>query len=148
MTTRIIRRTPDLGLTLKMQPGCRPEIGQAAWWNHRSRAYDLQQLVAIKSYNYALSIDGVDTTLAAAQVTGDLCGCAVNWSTTWATADPSASLSAPDILTPDRALAVGLAVYPREQGIGLLTATATVICDGQRKVLAPIYLVIVYRYSG
>lgn len=158
--TRIIQRTPNLGLTLKMtRPGvapvasapcCEPEIGPARWLNPATGAYDLETQVIGAYVSDDYLHDVVDSmlqgqrTLCAAQVTGDLCDCAVSWARDYARSREDLGDVHLETATPDRALCVGVDKTANSNyGGGVLTATATVTCrDGATTTLAPIYLVI------
>ena len=88
--TRTIQRTPNVGLTLKMQPlqeaaplqplqeaaPCVPAPTGPAWRDPDSGEYNMQTIAISLS-------DGFTSALAVAQVNGDLCDCSVEWDIQW-----------------------------------------------------------------
>lgn len=152
---RTVQRTPNLGLKIRMVKDvapaacCVPEIGPARWYNPASGAYDLETVVVKADYYGEMVTDeaGDWRGLVTAQVTGDLCDCAVTWDYEKHLFDTVKVA----VQTPGRGLAVGLDKYSDDYGIqaGVLTATATVTCrDGAIKVLPTIYLIMVDTYNG
>lgn len=139
---RIIQRTPDFGLKIRMQRTrggdcCIPEIGAAHWYNPATGLYDLDLVVVILQGGALLS-----RGLYVAQVSGQLCNATVTWSITWTLTTGSGS---PETGTPDRGLAVAIIPPLGYTGItyaGVLTATATVTHAEQRRTLAPITLIV------
>ncbi len=89
--TRTVQRTPNLGLTLKMQKPastcCEPEIGPARWRNPATGEYDTDTLIVFWQNYYGAwaSMDigedaGMPVDMLVARVTGDLCESRVEWS--------------------------------------------------------------------
>jgi hypothetical protein len=145
--TRTIQRTPNVGLTLKMQSlqeaapcePCVPAPTVARWFNYETHEYDLETAhVAINKY-------ACISAMEVAQVNGDLCDCKTEWDFMWDPAEETELLHDFVIRTPGCALAV---YSPPWSGLaGVLTATPTIICPtGRRIVLNPIYLVSVNDY--
>lgn len=140
---RIIQRTPDFGLKIRMQRAgggncCIPEIGAAHWYNPATGAYDLDLVVVALEGGRLMS-----RGLYVAQVAGRLCDATVTWNTVWVLTN---GYGAPPTGTPGRGLAVGITPPIGHNGIpyiGVLTATATVTQAAQQTILAPITLIIV-----
>lgn len=89
--TRTVQRTPNLGVTLKMQktqktPCCEPQIGPARWWNPVTGEYDTDTLIVVweNEYDVWTYMDvgedaGMPVDMLIARVTGDLCESRVEW---------------------------------------------------------------------
>lgn len=147
MATRVIQRTPNLGVTVKMQPlqaavespvdTCTPNIQSAGWWDPATG--DMSEVVT------GLLIDGRPCGPWGweARIAGELCACVVDWELLWepvvaGSAGPVTTTAGPTLLICLR-LEDG-ATKAAAVGAGVLTATAHVACGAVRKTLDPIYL--------
>lgn len=149
--TKVIKRTPDLGLTLRLQPlvveptqalctPCDPAIGGVGWWDSEASAYCAETVVGLLIDERPSGPWGWE-----ARVTGELCACVVDWSTEWTPVVEGAA--APRITVAGASFCVSAdleadAAVPAAIGSGALTVNATVVCGEARTTLDPIYLVV------
>lgn len=160
---KTIKRTPDMGLTLKMQPlqeapaptGCAPAPTGVAWYNEETEEWDTKTIVRSTNANPHVSrvlFQSVGDTepdpscqwareMYVARVLGPICDEPVDWTWQW---DESgeAGLSGYDgwYLQPAGCAIAAHLVIPPYDGhkAGVLTITATVA----GVTLAPIYFVV------
>ena len=156
--TRTIQRTPNVGLTLKMQPvaeapapapapapGCTPAPTVARWFNWSTSQYDLETVerssfpstgsdCAYVTYAGDQLYHPV-SSLCVAQVLGDLCDCAVEWGWMWYPVDSEvgglSTLQNFIVQTPGTGFAVEVYIHPSKDtqfGAGVLEVTPTVVC--------------------
>jgi hypothetical protein len=152
---RVIQRTPDLGLKVRMVKNaapvadcCVPLIGAAGWYNPVSAAYDRTLAIVTLSGSYYPYENGQLASLFTAQVNGKLCDAVVIWRLHWALAHGA---GAPRTATPGRGLAVAISPADGTTSVrysGVLTATATVVVADQTTTLAPLTLLVVDPYYG
>jgi hypothetical protein len=160
--TRTIQRTPNVGLTLKMQPlqesdpcePCVPAPTVARWYDETAGTYSLETAI----YTAPNPTDGwprwVPHPHLAAEVQGALCDCEVQWSLEWETATGYGGSVADfwDIMTPGTALVAASRndlTSEDHPTPGVLTATPTILCEsGASITLAPIYLVVELEEYG
>lgn len=163
MTTRVVQRTPDLGLHIKLSPlpasapvarACQPAIGTAGWLNPDTGAYDLtaiERTVKTVSNQYAPTLYAETATvpvgdfLAVGQVNGTLCEGEVTWQTGFAADGDAPSPALPRVVPAGRAVIVDAplaegSLFPRPVSPGVLTLTPTVTGSGAARTLAPITL--------
>lgn len=165
---RVVQRTPDLGLAIRLQrlaevpvaespapaPGCEPGPTQAGWWNSTTAAYDLAavsrdlktvEMSALPEIYSAFQTVPVGDFRAEAMVNGALCDCAVTWDVSFAEAEGSATYAPPRVsplgryLVVDAQLASG-DLRPLPVSPGVLTLTPSVDCAGVVTALSPITL--------
>lgn len=161
MKRRIVQRTPNLGVTLRMQPvggvtaDCVPDIGPARWYDWETKDFTAPIAYGKTSIgDYGLRESQIFWT---GKVTGELCGATVSWVVDWEVIDYGES---PAWLACGEGIAVCSATWPentpspelppgyfaRYNGSGILTATPTVHLGSSLIVVEPIILIISSEY--
>lgn len=154
MATRVIQRTPNLGVTVRMQRAalieaqdCVPDIRGAGWWDAEAGDWTAVAVAGIVD-----ACGAVGPFIWAAQVTGALCDCSVRWQAVYTPADAASSRD-PDVLVLGRYVVVSTLradgdFPPVSASPGVLALTPVVACASTQVELAAIYLTITEQGSS